>query len=134
MQRTLLIIKPDVVKRHLIGKVLSLIEERFCIVGIRMKKLSKDEAREFYRVHKGKEFYDRLVEFMSSGPSVGVLLEGEDIIEKVREFIGSTDPKKAKEGTIRNLFGTDITQNAVHASDSPESANYEIPFYFPDLE
>ncbi len=134
MQRTLLIIKPDAVKKRLIGKIISMVEEHFNIVGIRMKRLTPQEAREFYRVHRGKDFYEGLVEFMSSGPSVGVLIEGDNVIEKLREFIGSTDPRKAKKGTIRNLFGTTVRYNAVHASDSEESASYEIPFYFPSIE
>ncbi len=132
MQRTLLIIKPDAVKKRVIGKIISMLEEHFDIKGIRMKKLTLDEAKRFYKVHKGKDFYEGLCEFMASGPSVGVLLEGEDVIKELRDFIGSTDPKKAKNGTIRALFGTDVRQNAVHASDSPASAEYEIPFYFPD--
>ncbi len=134
MQRTLLIIKPDAVEKRLIGKIISMVEEHFNIVGIRMKRLTPQEAREFYRVHRGKDFYEGLVEFMSSGPSVGVLIEGDNVIEKLREFIGSTDPRKAKKGTIRNLFGTTVRYNAVHASDSEESASYEIPFYFPSIE
>jgi len=132
LQRTLLIIKPDAVKKRVIGKIISMLEEHFDIKGIRMKKLTLDEAKRFYKVHKGKDFYEGLCEFMASGPSVGVLLEGEDVIKELRDFIGSTDPKKAKNGTIRALFGTDVRQNAVHASDSPASAEYEIPFYFPD--
>jgi len=134
LQRTLLIIKPDAVEKRLIGKIISMVEEHFNIVGIRMKRLTPQEAREFYRVHRGKDFYEGLVEFMSSGPSVGVLIEGDNVIEKLREFIGSTDPRKAKKGTIRNLFGTTVRYNAVHASDSEESASYEIPFYFPSIE
>lgn len=131
MQRTLLIIKPDAVKKRIIGKIISMIEKEFDIIGIRMKRLTLKEAEEFYKVHRGKEFYEGLVKFMSSGPSVGLLIEGENVVERLREFIGSTDPNKAKEGTIRRLFGTTIRYNAVHASDSEESAYYEIPFYFP---
>ena len=134
MQRTLLIIKPDAVKERVIGKIISIVEKEFAIRGICMKTLSVEEARRFYKVHEGKEFYDGLVQFMSSGPSVGVLLEGEDAIYRLRELVGSTDPKKAKTGTIRNMFGTTVRYNAVHASDSPESAEYEIPFYFPERE
>ncbi len=132
MQKTLLIIKPDAVKERAIGKIISIIEDNFNIRGICMKTLTVEEAREFYKVHKGKDFYEGLVQFMSSGPSVGLLLEGDDVIKKLRELIGATDPHKAAPGTIRNLFGTTVRYNAVHASDSPESAKYEIPFYFPD--
>ena len=107
-----------------------MVEDKFEIVGILMKKFTVEEAREFYAVHKGKPFYDSLVEFMTSGPIVGLLLQGEDAIKRLREVVGATDPSKARPGTIRAKFGTDIQRNAVHASDSPESAAYEIPFFF----
>ena len=134
MQRTLLIIKPDAVKKKVIGKIISMVEKEFAIRGICMKTLTPEEAKKFYKVHEGKDFYEGLVEFMSSGPSVGVLLEGENAIYRLREIVGATDPKKAKPGTIRSLFGTNIRFNAVHASDSPEAAKYEIPFYFPNWD
>ncbi len=134
LQRTLLIIKPDAVKKKVIGKIISMVEKEFTIRGICMKTLTPEEAKKFYKVHEGKDFYEGLVEFMSSGPSVGVLLEGENAIYRLREIVGATDPKKAKPGTIRSLFGTNIRFNAVHASDSPEAAKYEIPFYFPNWD
>lgn len=134
LQRTLLIIKPDAVKKKVIGKIISMVEKEFAIRGICMKTLTPEEAKKFYKVHEGKDFYEGLVEFMSSSPSVGVLLEGENAIYRLREIVGATDPKKAKPGTIRSLFGTNIRFNAVHASDSPEAAKYEIPFYFPNWD
>lgn len=129
-ERTLLIIKPDATAKKVIGDIISMVEDKFEIRGIIMKTLTVEEAREFYSVHKGKPFYDALVEFMTSGPVVGILLEGENAIRKLREVVGATDPAKAEPGTIRAKFGTDVQRNAVHASDSPESAEYEIPFFF----
>ncbi len=130
VEKTLMIIKPDATAKRAIGDIISMVEDKFEIVGIVMKKFTVDEAREFYAVHKGKPFYDSLVEFMTSGPIVGLLLQGEDAIKRLREVVGATDPSKARPGTIRAKFGTDIQRNAVHASDSPESAAYEIPFFF----
>ena len=130
VEKTLMIIKPDATAKRAIGDIISMVEDKFEIVGILMKKFTVEEAREFYAVHKGKPFYDSLVEFMTSGPIVGLLLQGEDAIKRLREVVGATDPSKARPGTIRAKFGTDIQRNAVHASDSPESAAYEIPFFF----
>ncbi len=130
VERTLMIIKPDATARKVIGDIISMVEDKFEIRGIIMKTLTVEEAREFYAVHKGKPFYEALVEFMTSGPVVGILLEGENAIKRLREVVGATDPKKAAPGTIRAKFGTDVQRNAVHASDSPESAGYEIPFFF----
>lgn len=131
MEKTLLIIKPDAVRKRVIGKIISMVEEAgFRILGIRMKKFSVEEAREFYKVHKGKPFYDGLVEFMTSGPVVALLLERKDAIEELRKLIGATDPKEAERGTVRALFGSNKRENAVHASDSPSTAEYEIPFFF----
>jgi len=130
VEKTLMIIKPDATAKRAIGDIISMVEDKFEIAGIIMKRLTVEEAREFYAVHKGKPFYDALVEFMTSGPVVGLLLQGEDAIKRLREVVGATDPSKARPGTIRAKFGTDIQRNAVHASDSPESAAYEIPFFF----
>ncbi len=130
VEKTLMIIKPDATAKRAIGDIISMVEDKFEIAGIIMKRLTVEEAREFYAVHKGKPFYDSLVEFMTSGPVVGLLLQGEDAIKRLREVVGATDPSKARPGTIRAKFGTDIQRNAVHASDSPESAAYEIPFFF----
>jgi nucleoside-diphosphate kinase len=99
-----------------------------------MVHLTKEQAKKFYIVHKDRPFYDELTDFMSSGPCVPMVLEGENAIARVREIIGATDPAKAAEGTIRKKYGTDVGRNAVHASDSPESAAYEIPFFFNQLE
>ena len=130
VEKTLMIIKPDATAKRAIGDIISMVEDKFEIAGIIMKRLTVEEAREFYAVHKGKPFYDSLVEFMTSGPVVGLLLQGDDAIKRLREVVGATDPSKARPGTIRAKFGTDIQRNAVHASDSPESAAYEIPFFF----
>ncbi len=130
VEKTLMIIKPDATARKVIGDIISMVESRFEIRGIIMKTLTVEEAQKFYAVHRGKPFYDALVEFMTSGPVVGILLEGENAIKRLREVVGATDPAKAEPGTIRAKFGTDVQRNAVHASDSPESAEYEIPFFF----
>ncbi len=123
-------IKPDAVKARRIGKIIDLVEQHFTIVGIRMKRFQRDEAERFYAVHRGKPFFEALVDFITSGPVVGLLLEGEEVIQRVRALIGATDPARAEPGTVRALYGTSVTENAVHASDSPESAAYEIPFFF----
>ena len=131
MESTLLIIKPDAVKKRVIGKVISLIEASpLRIEDIRMDHFSRERAEKFYAVHKGKPFYEALIDFMTSGKIVAIKLSGENAVEVLREIIGATDPKKAKEGTIRRLYGTDIQKNAVHASDSLENAEKEIPFFF----
>ncbi len=130
VELTLMIIKPDATAKRAIGDIISMVEDKFEIRGIIMKRLTREEAERFYAVHKGKPFYESLVEFMTSGPVVGLLLAGEDAIRRLREVVGATDPSKAEPGTIRAKFGTDIQRNAVHASDSKESAEYEIPFFF----
>ena len=104
------------------------------ISAIRLVHLSPEEAAGFYRVHEGKHFYDNLVAYMSSGPSVVVVVEGEDAINRLRGVCGVTDPSKGAWGTIRSAFGIDVTMNSVHASDSPKSAEQEVPFFFPDLD
>ncbi len=130
-EKTLLIIKPDAVERNLIGKIIMMCEENgFVIKNIQMKKLEKEEAESFYAIHKEKEFFNKLVDYVTSGPIVAVLLERENAIEILRDLIGNTDPKKAKPGTIRFLFGLDITRNSVHASDSKESFEYEVKHFF----
>ena len=134
MQRTLAIIKPDCVRSNSIGAVISRIEKRFRIIGMKMLKLSKEEAKRFYIVHSGKPFYDSLTDFMSSGPVVAMVLEGDNVIEEFRQFMGATDPKNAEKGTIRREFGTNIEENAIHGSDSEEAAGFEINFFFSDLE
>ncbi len=135
MQRTLSIVKPDGVRKQIIGKVVSLFEEKgIRVAGIKMLSLTKDKAMGFYRVHKDRPFFASLTTFMSSGPVVVMVLEGEDVISKVRTIMGATDPKKADKGTIRNMFASDIEQNIVHGSDSPESAATEIPYFFSEME
>lgn len=131
MQKTLLIIKPDATERNLIGHVISRLEKAgFSIVGMNMVFLDKAEARKFYAVHEGKPFLDDLTEYMASGPIVPMVLEKEDAIGDLRTLIGATNPAEAACGTLRNEIGIDLQNNSVHASDSPESAKFEIPFFF----
>jgi nucleoside-diphosphate kinase len=114
-----------------IGEVIRRIEEAdFKILAMEMLRLSRQEARQFYLVHKEKPFYSELVEYMSSGPVVALVLEKENCVEAFRQFIGATDPQQAKEGTIRRDYGTNIQNNCVHASDSPQNAQKEISFFF----
>ncbi len=131
MSRTLLIIKPDAVERNLIGHIISRLEHsHFKIVTMRVMQLSKEEAREFYAVHKEKPFYNPLVEYMTSGPVIPMVLEKDDAVEGLRTLIGVTDPAEAACGTIRHEIGQDVEKNSVHASDSDENANREISFFF----
>jgi nucleoside-diphosphate kinase len=131
LQKTLLIIKPDAVVRGLIGHIISRLERAgFKILGMRMEHLARERAEEFYSVHKGKPFYAGLVEFMSSGPVISVLLEKENAISDLRALIGNTDPEKADCGTLRQEIALDVQKNSVHASDSPENAKIEIAFFF----
>lgn len=135
VERTLVIVKPDAVKKNAVGDIIRILQENdLRLVAIKMVHLSKEQAKKFYIVHKDRPFYDELTDFMSSGACVPMVFEGENAIVKVREIIGATDPTKAAEGTIRKIYGTDVGRNAVHASDSPESAGYEIPFFFNGLE
>ncbi len=134
MQKTLMMIKPDAVGRRLAGQILARVEGAgLRPVRMRMVHLRPEEARAFYRVHEGKPFLLPLVDYMSSGPIVALVLEGEDAIVRLREVVGATDPSKAASGTIRRDFGVDIQSNAVHASDSPASAEEEIRFFGLDL-
>jgi nucleoside-diphosphate kinase len=131
LERTLLNIKPDAVKRNLIGEIIRRVEARgFRIVALDKVRISRDQAKAFYKIHEGKPFFDELVEFISSGPCVPMVIEGEDVIEGIRDLIGATDPAKAAKGSIRSDFAENITRNAVHASDAPETAAQEIPFFF----
>lgn len=134
-QKTLSIIKPDAVQAHNIGKILTKFEENgLQIVAMRMVKLTSERSSEFYAEHKGRPFYADLVEFMSSGPIVAIVLKGEDAIAKNRQLMGATDPAKAAQGTLRALFAHSTTKNAVHGSDSPQSAEREISFFFTPAE
>ena len=135
MERTLSIVKPDGVRRNLISEVLSRFESAdLRLIGLKMIKLSKKQAEGFYAVHKDRQFFPSLTNFMSSGPCVVTLLEGENAINKVREIMGATNPEEAVKGTIRSDYASNIEQNIVHGSDSPESALFEIKYFFNDLE
>jgi len=135
MERTLSIIKPDGVKRHLIGEVIKRFEAAgIRIVAMKMVQLTKQQAMGFYKVHSERPFYDSLTEFMSSGPVVAMVLEGEDVIRKNRDLMGATNYKEAAPGTIRHDFASDIEKNIVHGSDSPETALIEIGYFFNELE
>lgn len=133
MNNTLMILKPDVLKRGLIGKVLAMVEDGgFKIKRMELVTLTPARAREFYAVHADKPFIGELVEYMTSGPCIPLLLERENAISEARKLMGATNPKEAEAGTIRANYGVDIQTNSVHGSDSPESAGVEIPFFFPD--
>ncbi len=135
MERTLSIIKPDGVERGLIGEVIRRLEKNgLRIVAMKMVRLNKQEARGFYYVHRERPFYESLTDFMSGGPAVAMVLEGENAIAKNRELMGATDYREAAEGTIRRDFATDIERNIVHGSDGPDTANFEINFFFNELE
>ncbi|MEM2855563.1 MAG: nucleoside-diphosphate kinase [Candidatus Nitrosocaldaceae archaeon] len=130
---TLILLKPDVVRKNYIGKILAKFEENgFKIKRLKMLTLNRDEASDFYSVHKNKSFFSELVDFITSGPIVAAIIEGDNAIERVRELIGSTKPSEAKIGTIRREFGSSITENAIHASDSHESFIREVRVVFPD--
>jgi nucleoside-diphosphate kinase len=135
IERTFSIIKPDGVEKGVIGRVIA----RFEAVGlkpvaIKLKRLSQAEAEGFYAVHKARPFFADLVKFMTSGPVVLMVLEGEGAIAKNREVMGATDPKKAAPGTLRADFATDIEKNTVHGSDAPETAKVEISYFFPEID
>lgn len=131
VERTLAIIKPDAVKKKIIGKIIQRIEEEgFKILGLKMLHLTREEAKGFYIVHKDKHFYQSLTEFMSSGEIVVMVLEGENAISQWREVMGATDPALAKTGTLRQMFGFSVERNAVHGSDSPPTAEWEIDYFY----
>ncbi len=131
---TLIILKPDSVSKNAIGSILAKFEKNgFKIKELKMMRLDKEKAKEFYSIHKDKPFFNDLLEFITSGPIVAAIVEGEDAIERTRELIGDTDPAKAKEGSIRREFGTNVTRNAIHASDSYESFIREARIIFPYL-
>ena len=131
IERTLSIIKPDAVAKNVIGSIYSRFEEAgLRIVAARMMHLGREQAEEFYAVHRERPFFGELVEFMTSGPVIAQVLEGEDAIARHREVMGATDPKKAAAGTIRADFASEVTENAVHGSDSAQTAEAEIAFFF----
>jgi len=130
-QKTLLMIKPDAVRRDLIGEILSRVEkQKFKIVDLKMVRLSVDYAKRFYQIHQEKPFFADLIDSITSGPVVAVLLEKENAVEYLRRVVGKTDPQESEKGTIRSDLGLDVTRNSVHASDSEETAKFEIDFFF----
>lgn len=134
-QRTLTILKPDSVAAGRIGAILAHLEkEGFRFLGMKRLRLSQEQARAFYAVHRDRPFYDALVRFMTEGPVVVVALDREDAVAHLRRVMGSTDSRKAEPGTVRQIHGTDIERNAIHGSDSPENAAKEIGFFFSDSE
>jgi nucleoside-diphosphate kinase len=135
VQRTLTIIKPDAVERRATGKILARLEEDgFRVVAIRLLRMDEREAGGFYAVHRERPFYGDLCRFMSSGAIVPIVLEREDAIAHLRRVMGATDPAKAEAGTIRKLFGANIERNAIHGSDAPVTAAFEMGYFFPGLE
>ena len=134
IERTLSIIKPDAVAKNVVGQILTRFENAgLAIVACRMMQLSRVEAEGFYAVHKARPFFKDLVDFMISGPVVVQAIEGEGAIQKNRDLMGATDPKKADKGTIRADFADSIDANAVHGSDAPETARVEVTYFFPSL-
>ena len=131
VEQTLAIIKPDAVKKNIIGRIIQRIEdEGFSIMAMKLVNLTKDEARGFYIVHKDKPFYDSLTSFMSSGPAVVMVLERDDAISRWREVMGATDPAQAKPGSLRHSYGFSVERNGVHGSDARETAEWEIRYFF----
>ncbi len=135
LERTLSIVKPDGVAKNLIGEVIGRFEkEGLRLVGLKMVRMTKAQAQGFYAVHREKPFFDSLTDFMSSGPAVVMVLEGEGAIARTRRVMGATNPKDAEPGTIRRQFADNVEQNIVHGSDSPENARVEIAYFFNALE
>ncbi len=133
--KTLTIIKPVAVQKGFTGQILNKIYEAgFNIIALKMVKLSNEQAKDFYKIHKGKDFYNDLAKFMSSAPIVVAILEKENAVEEYRKLIGNTDPAKAGDNSIRHLYGTSLRANAVHGSDSNESAEFECNFFFSQTE
>jgi len=135
IERTLTIIKPDAVEAGHVGDIIKIFEaNHFKIVAARLVKLSREEAEGFYAVHRGKPFFPSLTQFMSSGRALPMVLEAENAIARLREVMGATNPANAAPGTIRKLYATNIERNAVHGSDAPETAAFEIGYFFPGFE
>ena len=135
LERTLTIIKPDAVQKGVVGRVVAQIEEAgLRILAARLVHLTPAQAAGFYVVHRERPFYEGLCQFMVSGPCIPMVLEGDDAIQRLRELMGATDPSKAASGTIRRAFAASIEANAIHGSDSSESAAFEIPYFFPALD
>ena len=134
-ERTLCIVKPDAMRKRVAGRILAMIEERGLVpVAARIVTLTPGDAERFYAVHRERKFFPDLVRFMSSGPVLVAVLEGDDAIARWRDLMGPTDATKAPKGTIRGEFGTDVEKNAAHGSDAPETARVEIGFFFAGLE
>ena len=135
VERTLAIVKPDAVSRQLTGEILQRYERQgFKIIAMKKIRITKAQAEGFYHVHRHRPFFESLANFMAGGPIVVLVMEGEDIIKRHRDLMGATNPKEADKGTIRRDFGTDIEHNVVHGSDSHESAQFEIGYFFSGLE
>jgi len=135
LQKTLSMVKPDGVRKGLIGEVVRRFESKgLRVAALKMVRLARRDAEAFYAVHREKGFFDELVQFMSSGPVVALVLEGENAVQKTREIMGATNPRDAAPGTIRADFAQEVTENIVHGSDSPENAALEISFFFSRLE
>lgn len=134
-ERTFSIVKPDAMKAAQAGEILSRLEKAgFSIVALRLRRLTKAEAEGFYAVHRARPFFASLTDFMSSGPCLTMVLERENAIAGLREVMGATDPAKASPGTIRKDYATSIEQNCIHGSDAPETAAFEIGYFFPGVE
>jgi nucleoside-diphosphate kinase len=135
LQRTLAIVKPDAVARHKVGAIIERLEaDGFTVVALKRLQLTLQQARGFYEVHRGRPFFDDLTKFMSRGPILAMVLEAENAVQRYREVIGATDPSKAAPGTLRKLYGTDVGENALHGSDSPETAQTEVLYFFAGYE
>lgn len=135
MERTLVIIKPDAVQRALIGPIINRLERRgFRFAAMKLMQITPDLAARHYAIHKGKPFYEGLIEFITSGPVVVAVIEGKDVINIVRKTMGATNPAQAEPGTIRADFSLEIGRNLVHGSDGPDTAAYEIPLFFAEEE
>lgn len=135
IEQTLVLVKPDAVKRNLVGDILGRFEQKgLKIIALKMLQLGKNDAEGFYYVHEGRAFFDDLTSYMASGPIVAVVLSGDNAVAKVRKIMGATNPADADEGTIRKDLALSLQENSVHGSDSPESAAFEIAFFFNRLE
>ncbi len=135
LERTLTIIKPDGVHQQVAGQILARFEaEGFRVLAMKLVRLTRAQAEGFYAVHRERPFFASLAKFMSSGPCIPIVLEGQDVIKRLRDVMGATDPAKAADGTIRRAFASSIERNVVHGSDSPQSAAFEIGYFFDALE
>ena len=135
LERTLTIIKPDGVEQQNVGDIIKKLEEnQFRIKAVKMVPLTRQQAEEFYAVHRERDFFNDLTRYMSSGPILVLVLEGENAIDRLRDLMGATDPRKAAKGTIRQLYATSIEKNVIHGSDGPATAKTEISYFFSALE